>query len=86
MTTTELNIRNDIHVSAKRMIAGLKVAKREQSNLAKHIAALDKHGDRGSMSKLAEDTGISRQLVCEVLKGRKKIGAVAALKIARAML
>lgn len=79
----EASIREAIILSARRMVTGLEVAKREQAALSQHIAMLDKYGDRGAMSRLAHDTGISRQLVCEVLSGRKKIGAVAAGRVAR---
>jgi hypothetical protein len=80
----EANIRNEIRMSARRMVTGLEVAKKEQANLAKHFAALEKHGTWGASSRLARDTGISKQLVCMVLSGQKKVGAVAARRIAKA--
>ena len=76
-------ILSDIHQSARRMVAGLEVAKREQKNLSQHLKMLDKYGERGAASKLARDRGISRQLICEVASGRKKVGAVAARRIAK---
>ena len=76
-------IHERIGLAARRMIAGMEVAKREQGNLTKLIRALSKHSERGTMAQLARDCGISRQLVCEVLAGRKKIGAVAAGRIAK---
>lgn len=77
-------IRNDIFISARRIVAALEVAKREQSNLTQHLKTLEKYGGRGAASQLARDAGISKQLVCEVLAGRKKIGAVAAQRIVKA--
>ena len=82
--THESQIRNDILMSARRMVSGLEVAKREQANLSQHLKMLKKYGGSGAASKLAQDTGISRQLVCEVMSGRKKVGAMAARRIAKA--
>lgn len=79
----EANIREAIILSARHMTAGLEVAKREQTNLTRHIKALNKYGERGTMSRLARDAGISRQLVSMVLSGRKRIGAVAARRMAK---
>ena len=82
--THESQIRNDIFMSARRMVAGLEVAKREQANLSQHLKMLSKYGERGAASKLARDTGVSRQLICEVMSGRKKVGAMAARRMAKA--
>ena len=46
-------ILSDIHQSARRMVAGLEVAKREQKNLSQHLKMLDKYGERGAASKSA---------------------------------
>ena len=78
------DIRNDISMSARRMVAGLEVAKREQANLTQHLKMLNKYGEYGAAAGLARDTGVSRQLVCEVIKGRKKLGQLAARRIAKA--
>lgn len=80
----EASIREAITLSARRMVAGLEVAKREQTRLSEHITMLDKYAERGAASRLARDTGVSRQLVCEVLSGRKKVGAEAAGRMAKA--
>ena len=77
MNLGESQIREDIILSARRMVAGLEVAKREQQNLARHIKALDKQAEHGAMSRLARDVGVSKQLFSEVLSGRKKVGAAA---------
>lgn len=53
----EDQIRSDILLSARRMIAGLKVAKREQANLTSHLKMLEKYGERGAASKFAHDSG-----------------------------
>ncbi len=76
-------LHEQIHLSARRMVAGLEVARREQANLGRFIIQLSKHDKFGDMAQFARDTGISRQLVSEVLSGRKKIGAVAARRIAK---
>ena len=83
MNLSESQIREEILLSARRMVAGLEVAKREQVNLSRHIKALDKHAERGAMSRLARDTGVSKQLFSEVLSGRKKVGAVVARRMAK---
>ena len=83
MNLSESQIREDTFFAARRMVAGLEVAKREQVNFSRHIKALDKHAERGAMSRLARDTGVSKQLFSEVLSGRKKVGAVVARRMAK---
>jgi hypothetical protein len=83
MNLSESQIREDIFLSARRIVSGLEVAKREQQNLARHIKALSEHGEHGAMSRLARDAGVSKQLFSEVLSGRKKVGAVVARRMAK---
>lgn len=79
----EETIRDQIFMSARRMVAGLEVAKREQAILADLIIALYKNSERGASSRLARDLGISRHHVSDVLNGRKQFGAVIARRIAK---
>ena len=84
MNLSESQIREDIFLSARRIVSGLEVAKREQVNLSCHIKALDKYGEHGAMSRMARDVGVSKQLFSEVLSGRKKVEAAAVRRMAKA--
>jgi hypothetical protein len=80
----EQSIREAIILSARRMVAGIEVAKREQVKLSEYLVALDKYGPRGAMSRLARDIGVRRHHTSDVLNGRKLFGAVVARRIAKA--
>ncbi len=67
------------------MIAALEVAKVEQERLRNQFIALKKYGARGSVGRLARDSGISPQLISEVMSGRKPVGAASVRLIARGM-
>ncbi len=74
---------DDIRMSARRMVAALNVAKVEQERLRNYFIALKKYDGRGALSRLAGESGISKQLLAEVIGGRKPVGAASARKIAR---
>lgn len=80
--STEQQILDDIRMSARRLVAGLEVAAVERKKITQQVKALAKYGSYGVMTRLADSAGISKNMLSEVLHGRKTVGPVVARRIA----